>query len=504
MSQALLILLAALLLSWPLVANRTAILFPDSVAFFVAGRKMVKIASDQLLHEAPATSASTGTALDPQPRVNTAPLVHRSPYYSLMAWLGRLASGDLAGAALLQLLWVAAAVALALPRLGITGWWPRAATVAVLAVATPLGFYSAVALPDVFSGILVLSLAMLLLGSPRRWPEQGFWAFSLVASAVFHTAFLLTGVALLAVLLAWLWRDAAALPNQELRNRALLVAALLGVAAAGHSIAKVASERSVGKSLEQPPFLLARMIGDGTAGKVLRAECARTDYATCRYLPALPMTENDMLWHGTRQTPWVRLPPAERARLRAEQGIFMRIVAERHLPEQVAISLGNALRQLATVHLLSFSPRPILPVLLQASGMSAELAEMRASRIWTNSFPLAALGGGWGFVYGAAALLSVLALAMPGRVALGLGLPVERVRQALRSPVAGAVAILLLGLLFNAGINGVLSTVVGRYQGRMSWLALLGAIVLANQLWQLRQAAQAGAEPTPAGLIPAS
>ena len=49
--------------------------------------------------------------------------------------------------------------------------------------------------------------------------------------------------------------------------------------------------------------------------------------------------------------------------------------------------------------------------------------------------------------------------------------------------------ILLVCILLSAAVNGVLSGVAGRYASRISWLAMLSFIVILNQAFKPRPAA---------------
>lgn len=49
-----------------------------------------------------------------------------------------------------------------------------------------------------------------------------------------------------------------------------------------------------------PPFLLARVIGDGTGKLYLKEYCIQRDYAICKYIDILPKTSQQFLWGKTR------------------------------------------------------------------------------------------------------------------------------------------------------------------------------------------------------------
>lgn len=455
---------AALMLLWPVAINRDAVWFSDTVNYLSAGRKfwavvLPKSLAPTIVQGTAAARKAAAASIAGAPPTQKSAIGGRSPFYGVVAWAAFAAAGA-RGVAVVQALWVGAALLLALGTFGIAQLRWRLAAVAGLAVSSTVAAFTCFVMPDVFAALGPLALGLLwFAGNRMHLPERVFWAATLLAATVFHTSVLVV-VGVLAVGLALSARRAVR------RREAGTIAGVLATASVA-TVATVALASMIGHTrVTTPPFLLARVIGDGTAAPVLASECPTRHWQTCRYLPAMPMTENEFLWDSTRAPYWVGLPPDLRAAVAAEQGPILRAVLVQSPLTQLGRSLHNVVAQLGTVSLHEFEYHHIVDMTLSASDFAPARARFDASAISRNRLSLTPLANLWGAVAALSAVAIVGALLFRRRLGIG---PVT----------AGIAATLLAAIVVNAAVNGVVSGVFGRYGAREAWLALLAVIALA-------------------------
>lgn len=455
-----LVVLATLALLWPMVLNHSTILYPDSAAYFFDANQLAK--------------AVSGAGVDR----NSPPLSGRSLFYGVIAWAAAIAGGTSA-VSLLQAVWVAIVLAVLLPRVGFVRRRAQLAVVVALSLFSSLAFFADTMLPDVFAGIGAVALAMLLgFGRDLGRGERAFWLSNLAVAGLVHVAVLLMLVAVFCLF--------ALLARRSTIGDRGLAAAGLALALAATLLVPPASGRLTASKAPATPFLLARMIGDGPAARLLIEDCPTHPYASCRYVRHFPMTEEAFLWSpfagDMAQRPpgpapyksWNELPDAERAAISAEATQIVVATLKRYPVEQLAASVGNSLHQLVEQDLRKFGRERIVSLvhdMLRFSRLKADAARYRQSAIGTGDFPLGGLSQLWLGVYLAAAL------AIP--LALGIA---HRRRQSVDPRLLVFVAVLMLAVVINAAIGGAISIVVGRYQSRVAWLVLLSAIILVRQL----------------------
>lgn len=468
--------ICTLLLMWPMAINRGTVLYPDTFAYVgynFAGVGNAATRAITKMLKAPGASPSavarpaSATARDPNvgdeaaKKRPSSPIGGRSPYYGIFAWSG-LAIGGMAAVSILQALWTAIVVLTMLPHFGIGRRREQIAIVAVLTLFTSLGFFANTALPDVFAGFGIAALAMLLaFGDRMGWRERLWWMANLAFAGLTHNAILATLAATLGIVAVLLWRAGG-------RGR-WMAAVALAVSVVGTMAVGPAIQRATGAKLVPVPFLLARAIGDGTAEKILTEECAERHYATCRFLPYLPMTEEAFLWNTTKTTPWVALTNDVRLAINADTKPILVAILTRYPVQQIATSLGNFGMQLISQDISKFSNPKVLQGMDEVARFSryqSEIDQYRGSRIWQQSFPLKGLSTLWLAVH----LAAIAAIAMLWRTS-------SRQQHGLDAAKVFVITV-LVALLANAAIHGMFSIVVGRYQSRIAWLVLFSAIVM--------------------------
>ncbi|MDE2580344.1 MAG: hypothetical protein KGL52_01785 [Rhodospirillales bacterium] len=335
-----------------------------------------------------------------------------------------------------------------------------AALAGVLAVGSPLPFVVAQLMPDLFTGLLVLALLMLVVVPERlaRWEQGVLTAFVAFAMAA-HLSNLPIGAGVLAVLVAGRRRLGATLPlGQAGRLRlaaapALAVAALMAANLAGHGRASIAPYGNV--------FVLARVIYDGPGMDVLRQDCPRPGWALCGALGRFPPTADGFLWRA--DGPVVRDGGAKRVSREADAIIHAAIAAEPR--RELRAALANGLRQLVRFRTgdgLHPWPATVTPW-IRRDFPHFEQRAYAASR-QARGLPVVPPGLG--------TLHAVVALAALAGCLLLLPRALRR-----RDLAGGLIVAVLLTLLLNAFVTGPLSGPHDRYQSRVMWLPVLAALL---------------------------
>jgi hypothetical protein len=340
-------------------------------------------------------------------------------------------------------------------------WWllPLAGA---MTLTTSLPWFASQLMPDVFTGVLVLVLALLIFAAEHLSARERVW---LVAFAAFmiaaHQSHVLLASLLLAVLLPLrgLW-GATAL--RSVAPLALAVAALISVNLIAFGRASLSPFGNV--------FLLTRVIYDGPGADVLRRDCPASGWRLCAFIDRLPAIADDFLWREDGpvvQAGGARLVAREAdaiivAALRAEPGRELLAFTQNTAWQLATFATGDGLRPWpATV-----TPR------IERDFPRFEAATFAASR--QNSGALAVPS--WLQTLHFAAALAGVA----GCVALLLTAPRGaslRVRGHGQHPAVGFAAAALLALLANAAITGGLSGPHDRYQSRVMWLPPLVAVL---------------------------
>ena len=233
--------------------------------------------------------------------------------------------------------------------------WHAPVTLALLAVLllSHAPWLAAWVQPDLFSGLMLLSLFLLVEHHDALGRVERAMLFVLLVGCVtVHLTHppLLAGLGLFALgawAVAWLVRSGPAVARRVRRTAVLaLVAAALGWGSLG--AANYITYRSFSSSMGGSVFLFARLAADGDVAAALRPECdAGRPWAACRFLNRFNLTADEFLWRG-----WSPL---------AEMGYgpgFMREAAEINpvliravWPEWLAASARRAVQQIASFEL---------------------------------------------------------------------------------------------------------------------------------------------------------
>ena len=339
-----------------------------------------------------------------------------------------------------------------------SAWWlvPLAGS---LAVISPLPWFAAQLMPDLFTGLLIPALAILVLAPERLLGHQalGLCALSTLAIAA-HLSNLPIALALLAILLPLRRRLGSC---QALRLTGLgrvigppLIAALAltGVNWAGHGVPMLAPYGNI--------FLLARVIYDGPGRDALARSCPAARWRLCTVRLRLPATADAFLW-GRKGS----LSEAGGAKqVSAEAGEIIAAAVNAEPGTELKAMLRNTGQQLVLFEsgdgLLPW-PNSVTPWI----GRDFPVFEQEAYATARQTTGQTLLPGWMGTLHAITAVSAILVTfaVLPGRL---------RRREVL----GGVMVAVLAGLLVNAAVTGALSGPHAPYQSRVMWLPSLMAL----------------------------
>lgn len=178
-----------------------------------------------------------------------------------------------------------------------------AIAVAVLAGLSTVPFFVAQIMPDVFTGLVPLTVSLLVF----RFEQLSLWARVGLGVLLFfaigsHNSHQPGVVACLIVALAWQWL----MPRQYAtgqKTRPGLAGALVVVASVCAAVlALMASNLATFGRLTISPgshvFLMGRLLADGPAVTYLRRHCPQSGLKLCDYVDEIPTDANEFIWHA--------------------------------------------------------------------------------------------------------------------------------------------------------------------------------------------------------------
>ena len=355
-------------------------------------------------------------------------------------------------------------VAIRVLRPAAPGWF-LPATAFALALGTSLPWHVAQVMPDVFTPLMTLAMALLVL-APERLSRIEIGLIVLFAAFTIAVHQSHVPLAMVLVLLLVPLRSQFGAPPGRRHWLATLppmlaCLTLIAMNIAGHGRVSLSPFGNV--------FLLARVIEDGPGMTALRQNCPAAGWRLCDELDRLPVASDDFLWRDDGA-----LAHAGGAkRVSAEAGAIL-LAAWRADPAGIlAAFLHHASQQaadFATGDGLEAWPQTVTPW-IQRDFPAAEQNAYAASRQTAGKM---AVPIGLGLLH-----LGIAA----GGIAGCLLLIIRRRRLA-----AGFAAAALLAVLCNAAITGGLSGPHRRYQSRIIWLPAFIVLVAMPPLWLARVA----------------
>ena len=337
--------------------------------------------------------------------------------------------------------------------------WLLFSVIATLAVGSTLPWLTSILLTDIFCGLAVLALYLLLMRAAHLWTSERIGLVILIAvAAATHSATfaLLAGLLICGAILRLFVRKCV--PARALGHGVIALA--LGAAmvfAADYAVAGRLAWTPGGFALS-----FGRMLQDGIVTKYLDEHCPDPALRLCQYKDELPHDADAWFWGS---------PLFDRLGRFAGLDDEMATIALRSLAaypgQQLESAATDTARQLVAVH----TGEGVLDTIWHTYRMielhTPRLAPaMHAARQQQGGISLAAVNDlQYPLALAAMALLPLIVFAAwRGTIAAGSG------------ELAATVALTLLG---NAFICGVLSNPHDRYGARVAWLAVFAVFLAA-------------------------
>jgi len=455
----------------PAVLNGVPFTYYDTVSYIARPDGVLRMLQRLVGIEPPPRILSLEelTAVRPEDH----PVAHRgrSMFYRMFGW-GAHVLGGLWPIVVLQALLVSATVMILWRR--VLGWRPGPAFVAAMAaltVLTPLGYFTALVMPDVLSGLMVLGAGLVLLAWHRlSRGERVFLGLLLLFSAASHATHVLIGLGLLglALLLWWPLRRAGTPlrpAGAAVLGGAVVVALLLELL-----MIEVYNRRAAAPMVTWP-HITAGLLDSGPGTEFLRRNCPEAGFVMCEHLDRLPMFWIDFLFDDTDEVRGIYAiaSPAEKRAISAEQIAFLRAVMADDPGGMVLYLVDQTARQLVRFGMDDAMIPPGYWFDVTRGGLTDGLAErVEASPLHNAPWLLDVLGA---ITHATALAALVAALVAVRRMRRDGVAPEARLAVAL-------VLVLLAGLFLNAMICGTIAAPYDRFQARLIWLWPLAAMIL--------------------------
>lgn len=354
--------------------------------------------------------------------------------------------------------------------------------------ATGVSWFSCQLMPDIFTAIGLMALALLLMGRVRTHWERAAWLALTLLSGIMHSSNLLTftlvalGVGLTAWRCRWFSQGIFSKRDWQLAT-AVVVAGWLVLPTLHFSMGG-----GFTISRASPAFLMARLDESGVLERFLDTECATGNYDLCAYRDKLPNDAMAFMWDANS-------PLYKAGGWNATHDEYQRIIGKvlrspRYYPYLASEAAQATLRQLTHVGLgdgLTPFRENTNPYWKVGEYRPYELKEYMSSLQNRGALTFTSLNER---VY----LTYVLAL-----LAGLLGISSAAWRRQAGAPALLILFVLGLGVVANALVTGALANVLDRLQSRVAWLLPFMVLVLVFQtfypVWAKRYSALRNLQP---------
>jgi len=386
----------------------------------------------------------------------------RSVSYGGLLYLGELLGGLWASIAI-QAAAALAAIGFTLRLLKLFSWTKFVFTALILSFASSLPFFTSFLLPDIFAGLALLAAANFLALGQRltRW-EEIFWISILTAAVVFHPSHLAIELVILAAAIV-----ARGLSARISRTGVIALAVAAGFGLASELAFGLIVQKVLGVPVARPPVVMARIVADGPGAAYLREKCPDAGLVACEFVDRLLLNSDAFLWDTSPVRGIYAPAPVEKRRQLGNEQLRLLVAVLAYNPVgQITAWLNDGFQQLTTAGFSEFASAarqasPNLP------RIHAE--RMEASSLWKKDFPL-------DFFSAVTIFTAILSLVFVWVTLIG-SWKVVSVEQKI------FCFVILLGELSNALVCGALSGPHERYQGRLTWLIPVVALLLYYERW---------------------
>lgn len=481
--MAMLVIISSIVLLWPAIVNGGPFWFPDSSTYIRGADAAIVTVTGQpsewsdLLVELPPPSethadsepAQTSKGAQAQTRWEPARpvLTGRSIYYGMTLYLPMRLFGPWGGI-VFQALVVAGLIVSALVivarETALDARVVVPAMIAALIALTPLPFYASMLMPDVYSGVLILLLAtVIVFWSALRIRTRVGLLCACAVIATFHGSHVPIAAAVAGAAFLLSIRD-----RSRFRPLLLVLPVIATAVVAGAAFTQ-AVKWQLGREPISPPFLSARITSSGPGKAYLDQHCtgSREDFALCAYKDRLPLPSDDFLWSERPESGVFQVADSRQQRQIAEEdkAFFLAVLTDDPLPV-LAVSAQALVRLLTAFDLENFNYSSMLKETAPQKLPPASEAQFLESRAFAGEMPVE-------FTIAATIASTLGALIL----LLVAGSKLLRWRD---GPLPGAMKfalLVLLGVLANALVCGAISKPGARYQMRLIWLIPVAAMI---------------------------
>ena len=437
----------------PAMINQAPLVYPDTRSYFMGGRAAIEKIAGLFAHHAGGTTPIEAT-VEKARGVRSAfyALFTYIPAVTLSLWLVIVLQAAIVAVVLRCLFHLATP---ARPRHLATPARPRwqsTAFIIVLALFTTVSWAACNIMPDIFTSVMALCLAIITV----YWRDLGrataFWlACGIAGSMVMHVTNLPIALGLLLVggvmMGRSIWPD---------RNRTLVIIAAIAGGVAAMLLVGVVGFHQWTIAPQSPPFLLARSLQDGPGRLYLQQHCPQIGLDMCKHLDKLDLTTEKFIWDDDGV--YSAVPPDEAARLRAEDKRIYIAAALEHPWMQARAMARNAALQLITFGIHEY----YIPSWAEYSNSDMTL-HMPDQAPWQTNLSVAEYA---------------IVIASLGVIALNW----RKLPQPLRR-----LAIMMLATVLLEALAGAISEPVPRYEARVIWLIPMTALLIGFSLQPARQ-----------------
>ena len=368
-----------------------------------------------------------------------------------------------------------------------------------LGLGTSLPFFAAFAMPDLYAGLLIIALPILAFCPARltAW-KRLMLRVLLVASLTFHAANIALALSLSVAALAIL--TVFKTPLRLVAGRAGWLALSILVAVSMNGAFGAIYRADAGVAQRTPPFLMARLLADGPGRDYLASACPGGASPTlCRFMNRPAASEDEILWSNDPSKGIFSTSTYEiRTRLRDEEPAFVSAVVVHDPVAVITRILQNGLQQLMTFYVAEpmSSPARFLKLAwwdrtaiqrivpdLQSCAAVPKSCDVWANPLFVAIVHIVVVMAAWIFIVWS--VVKTRCFDLFARARPGGSEPVP--------PFAGAVVLIVMGVIVNAMICGAVSGVFARYQARVIWLIPLLALLIADWFRQNRRVPSADA-----------
>jgi hypothetical protein len=349
---------------------------------------------------------------------------------------------------------------------GLARPWRLFGVCVALSLTTALPWLASMLLTDIFAGLSVLSLFILVLYGDKVSATERIALFAFTAfAAATHSATMAVLLGLCCV--GWIARPFlhGRIPARHLARGTLTIP--LG------AVMLLSANFALSGQIAWTPggysIAFARMLQDGIVTQYLREHCGEQHFKLCPYRDNLPETADDFLW--SRETVFNKL--GRFPGMKDEMGyIAVHALAEYPLwqAEEALLATGEQMLKVAT------GENTDHPTMMHTYGMLREFLPRQLKLVDAARQQVSFLTfGPVNLVHVPAALIST---------ALVFGMLIAAVFRRRIDEVTLLAATVCLALLGNAAICGVISGPHDRYGSRLVWIAVFTVVIATLKRWQ--------------------